>query len=178
MAHSKESTYQCRRGGIQFGKISQRKKWQPAPVYLHGKLHGQRRLAGYSPWGPKELDTTEWLSTRATLLDLKDNGWEGRWHSSAYVLPVTTDTNAYADQPQGMSQASSIRATGWQWQLKKMVRTEQEGRASLWKQRDLRKSWRWGFWGCVWACSFKSQQIKHYFCVCVCVSHLLKSLLT
>ena len=25
--------------------------------------HGQRSLAGYSPWGHKELDTTEWLST-------------------------------------------------------------------------------------------------------------------
>ena len=24
--------------------------------------HGQRSLAGYSPWGHKELDTTEWLS--------------------------------------------------------------------------------------------------------------------
>ena len=25
----------------------------------HGKSHGQRSLAGYSPWGHKELDTTE-----------------------------------------------------------------------------------------------------------------------
>ena len=25
--------------------------------------HGQRSLAGYSPWGHKELDTTEGLST-------------------------------------------------------------------------------------------------------------------
>ena len=26
---------------------------------LAGKFHGQRSLAGYSPWGPKESDTTE-----------------------------------------------------------------------------------------------------------------------
>ena len=26
--------------------------------------HGQRRLAGYSPWGHKESDVTEWLSTQ------------------------------------------------------------------------------------------------------------------
>jgi len=26
-------------------------------------FHGQRSLASYSPWGRKELDTTEWLST-------------------------------------------------------------------------------------------------------------------
>ena len=26
------------------------------PVFLHGESHGQKRLAGYSPWGRKELD--------------------------------------------------------------------------------------------------------------------------
>ena len=31
---------------------------------LPGKSHGQRRLVGSSPWGCKELDTTEQLSTR------------------------------------------------------------------------------------------------------------------
>ena len=25
-------------------------KWPPAPVFLPGKSHGQRSLAGYSPW--------------------------------------------------------------------------------------------------------------------------------
>jgi len=35
------------------------KKWQPTPVLLPGKFHGQRSLVGYSPWGHKELDTTE-----------------------------------------------------------------------------------------------------------------------
>ena len=30
-------------------------------VLLPGKSHGQRRLVGYSPWGCKELDTTERL---------------------------------------------------------------------------------------------------------------------
>ena len=35
------------------------RKWQPTPVFLPGKLHGQRRVAGHSPWGGKESDTTE-----------------------------------------------------------------------------------------------------------------------
>ena len=30
---------------------------------LASESHGQRNLAGYSPWGRKELDTTEPLST-------------------------------------------------------------------------------------------------------------------
>ena len=31
----------------------------PTPVCLPGESHGQRRLAGYSPWGCRELDMTE-----------------------------------------------------------------------------------------------------------------------
>ena len=30
--------------------------------------HGQRSLAGYSPWGHKELDMTEWLRTAQRLV--------------------------------------------------------------------------------------------------------------
>ena len=42
-------------------KIPWRRKWQSTPVLLPGKSHGQRILIGYSPWGCKESDTTEWL---------------------------------------------------------------------------------------------------------------------
>ena len=40
-------------------RIPWRSAWQPTPVLLPGKSHGQRSLAGYSPWGSKELDMTE-----------------------------------------------------------------------------------------------------------------------
>ena len=40
-------------------KIPWRKEWLPTPIFLPGKSHGQRNLAGYSPWGNKELDITE-----------------------------------------------------------------------------------------------------------------------
>ena len=39
------------------------KGWLPTPVLLPTEVHGQKSLAGYSTWGPKELDTTERLST-------------------------------------------------------------------------------------------------------------------
>ena len=42
-----------------FGKILWRRKWQPTPVLLPGKSHGQRSLVGYSPWGHKESAMTE-----------------------------------------------------------------------------------------------------------------------
>ena len=35
------------------------KEWQPTPVFLTGKSHGQRRLVSHSLWGLKESDTTE-----------------------------------------------------------------------------------------------------------------------
>ena len=39
-----------------------RREWLLTPVLLPGEFHGQRSLAGYSPWGPKESDTTEQLA--------------------------------------------------------------------------------------------------------------------
>ena len=44
------------------GKTPWRREWQPTPVFLPGKFHEQRSLAGYSPWDHKELDTTEKLN--------------------------------------------------------------------------------------------------------------------
>ena len=43
------------------GRFTWRRKWHSIPVFLPGKSHGWRSLAGYSPWGCKELDTTERL---------------------------------------------------------------------------------------------------------------------
>ena len=53
----------CRRHGIdpRVRKIAWRRKWQPPSVFLPVKFHGQRSLAGYSPWGCKESDTSERL---------------------------------------------------------------------------------------------------------------------
>ena len=50
------------------GKIPWRRQWHPTPVLLPGESHGQRSLVGYSPWCPKESDTTERLHFHFTLL--------------------------------------------------------------------------------------------------------------
>ena len=44
---------QCRRPRFSPGvrKICWRRKWQPTPVLLPGKPHGERSLEGHSPWG-------------------------------------------------------------------------------------------------------------------------------
>ena len=51
-ASGKEPTCQCRRQKRRdywVGKIPWSRAWQPTPVLLPGKSHGQRTLAGYSP---------------------------------------------------------------------------------------------------------------------------------
>ena len=70
-ASSKEPTCQCRRckrRGFDpwVGKIPWRRAWQPTPVFLPGEFHGQRNLAGYSPWGHKESDTSETTTCTCT----------------------------------------------------------------------------------------------------------------
>ena len=55
---------QCRRCRFDpwVRKIPQRRKWQSTPVFLPGEFYGLRSLAGYSPWGRKELDMNEQLT--------------------------------------------------------------------------------------------------------------------
>ena len=49
------------------GKIPWRRAWLPTPVFLPAEFHGQRSLAGYSPWGPRESDTAERLTLSLLL---------------------------------------------------------------------------------------------------------------
>ena len=69
----KEFTCQCRRHSFDtwVRKISWRREWQPTPVVLSGKSHGQRSLAGLSPWSCKESNTDEWLSMQAWEISIK-----------------------------------------------------------------------------------------------------------
>ena len=50
------------------GKIPWRREWFPTPVFLPAEVHGQRGLAGYSPWGHKELDVSERLTLPLSLV--------------------------------------------------------------------------------------------------------------
>jgi len=76
-AAGKESSCQYRRPkryGFSpwVGKIPWRRKWQPTPVFLLRKFHRQRSLAGYSPGGCKESDTTEHTHIHTS----KDLNWD------------------------------------------------------------------------------------------------------
>jgi len=65
-------------------KILWSRKWQPAPVCLPGEFCGQRSLVGYTLWGHKESDTTEWLtlSLSSSILGFyyfPTCGFQGDW---------------------------------------------------------------------------------------------------
>ena len=77
-ASGKEAAGQCRRCNRRgyypwVGKTPWRTERHSTPVLLPGKSHGQRSLAGYSPWGRKESDPTEWL--RMHTLKRKWRSW-------------------------------------------------------------------------------------------------------
>ena len=72
-SHGKESA--CNVGDLGSipgsGRSPERGLGNPLQYACLENPHGQRSLAGYSPWGPKELDKTERLSTHKLQLDVK-----------------------------------------------------------------------------------------------------------
>ena len=67
---SKESAYDAGDPGLipGLGRFPRRIEWQPTPVFLPGESPWTEEPCRlHSPWGCKELDTTEWLSTHIYL---------------------------------------------------------------------------------------------------------------
>ena len=55
-----------------------RRSWQPTPVFVPGKFHRPRSLAGYSLWGPKKPDTAEHTQIHT----------QSHFHSNTYTYHV------------------------------------------------------------------------------------------
>ena len=83
-----------------------RRAWLPTPVFLPGESHGERSLAGYSPWGHKELDITKQLTHIHT-------------HTPAVsLISPSTHTHAHRLQSMGSQRAGHDWATNtWTPQL-------------------------------------------------------------
>ena len=75
-AGGKESTCPCRRRKRRrFDLWVGSRKWHPIPVFLSEKLHGQRSLVGYSPWGCQESNTTGQLRTGQPVSTVRTEKW-------------------------------------------------------------------------------------------------------
>ena len=77
--------------------IPWRRKWQPTPLFLLGKSHGQGSLVGYSPWGCKESDIPEWLSMYKRFANLMDAILEQRWERSHSMCSRKFEINRLHD---------------------------------------------------------------------------------
>ena len=62
------------------GKMPWRRKWQPTPVFLPGKFHGQRSLTGYSPRGHERigLDLVTKIANNLLLIYFVNKETEGQ----------------------------------------------------------------------------------------------------
>ena len=67
-------------------RIPWRRKWQPTPVFLAEKSYGQRSVAGYCPWGHKELDKTGHSTAMERLLSLGQGSQEQKFGSPGLVV--------------------------------------------------------------------------------------------
>ena len=65
-------------------KIPWRRECLLTPVFLPGEFHGQRSLAGYSPWGNKVWDMTERHTLTFTLIICTCR--RRRWHPTPVFL--------------------------------------------------------------------------------------------
>ena len=64
VSDSKESACNARDPGSVpgSGRSTGKGNGYSTPIFLPGEFHGQRSLVGYSPWGHKESDATEWTT--------------------------------------------------------------------------------------------------------------------
>ena len=90
---------QCRRPGFDpwVRKIPWRREWLSTPVFFPGESHGQGSLVGYSSWGRKEMDLTEWLTLslhfqHLVMSSLFDDHRSHRWE---VLCPYDFDFNFY-----------------------------------------------------------------------------------
>ena len=75
-SNGKESAYNVGDPGSIPGQENPLEKEQLSTLeFLLGEFHGQRSLAGYSPWGHKEPGKTEWLTLSFHVPKVMRNGY-------------------------------------------------------------------------------------------------------
>ena len=125
-ASDKESACQCRRlkrHGFNpwVGKIPWSRKWQPTQVFLPGKFHGQRSLAGCSPWGHKKSDTTEQLSVHKNLVQEIDPEYSLEGLMLKLKLPYFGHLMPTADSLEKILMLGKIEGKRRRWQRMRLL---------------------------------------------------------
>ena len=119
-------------------------KWQPILLSLPRKSHGQRSLAGHSPWGHTESDTTEWLTfslssvpppehTAQAGSGWKRQGMDANWSAAA---PWLQSRRPPGSQPCSTPLRTFLRVHGTKY-LQNFPQEEWSGCSFLWNLPSL-----------------------------------------
>ena len=103
------------------GKTPWRREWEPTPVSLPGEFHGQRSLAGYSPWGHKELDTTERLTLSRSKEEAQAEKAKEEQRRAMFVGLKSTESKLHIEKKTN----NSVRALGMRRRGRKKVFTKE-----------------------------------------------------
>ena len=102
------------------GKIPWRREWKHTPVFLPGKSHGQRSLAGYNPWGHKSVRHN--LATKQPQIHLYAAAAKSL--QSCLTLCDPTDGSPPGSAIPGILQARTLKwvaisfSNAWKWKVK------------------------------------------------------------
>ena len=117
LEEGKDPEKEKREGGSYWSR-----KWQPASVFLPGKFHEQKSLAGYSPWSGKESDMAEHTvqvlnggdATVWEQFSLSQQGWAVLQSSKAERPAVLLNTLQPHNQALTLQCVSSMEAENHQ----------------------------------------------------------------
>ena len=123
-----------------------RRQWQPTPVLLPGKSHGQKSLVGYSSHGVTELDTAEWLHFHFSVSGigggngspLQCSSIENPRDGGAWWAAIYGFTQSWTRLKQLSSNSSSLHRC---WECKLMSHYREQYRSSLKKTRNKTTMW-------------------------------------
>ena len=133
-------------------------EWQPTLISLPGECHGQKSLVGYSPWGRKELDTTEWLTLsygnhwmlEDKIVSSTEFGWEDYLMSLklTYLRVIEEDIDNWfsiqrTNQRQRRSEWNAVSDSVACWSFPSSTRSLREVNGKC-KEFDL-LVWRWNY---------------------------------
>ena len=84
------------------------------PVFLPGEIHGQRSLAGYSPWGHKESDMTKWLTLSLHFRNKKKHPSTDESRICGFIYLYThTSTHTHKEYYSAIKKKPCLYAATW-----------------------------------------------------------------
>ena len=86
--------------------------WQPTPVFSPGESHGQRSLAGYSPWGPAELDMSEETESACMKLRAGSTAKEFRINTEEAGGLEQREREKHEPEPENKARENATEQTG------------------------------------------------------------------